>query len=401
MRAIKDSVIYLVGELAARSVPFLLLPYLSRKLGVEGFGQLSYFQAWLALFTIFISLSQEGAISRYFYFYGKRSLNLVLQTGHAYSFTIGMLVLIGCWISNTEILAIVALSCLFQSFLNVQLTVRQCRKQAASYAMIQLCSTLTSAGLTILFLEIFQDDLVQKRLLAILCSNIAVFSLAYLFYAKKIQHKKFAWQQYKMAFFYLLGFGLPLILHNSSLFLRGQFDRFLINHQFSQAELGLYAMGLQMASILTIIIQVLNKALMPYLFEGLKQERIKIRHIHQWAIYSLLFIPLPALIMWLIPESWVVWVLGEQFAGTKHYIVLFLISSALLIPYLILVNYLFYFGKNKQIAFCSVTGTLLYLVSLLLLIQTQAQYVPFASIIGALVILPILYIMTKKVSRTL
>lgn len=401
MRAVRDSVIYLVGELAARSVPFLLLPYLSRKLGVEGFGQLSYFQAWLALFTIFISLSQEGAISRYFYFYGKRSLNLVLQTGYAYSFIVGIVVLLGCWIASSEILAIVALSCLFQSFLNVQLTVRQCRKQATSYAMIQLCSTLTSAGLTILFLEIFQDDLVQKRLLAILCSNIAVFALAYLFYAQKIQRKKFEWKHYKLALFYLLGFGVPLILHNSSLFLRGQFDRFLINHQFSQAELGLYAMGLQMASILTIVIQVLNKALTPYLFEGLKQNRINVRHIHQWAIYSLLFIPLPALVMLFIPESWVVWVLGEQFHGTKHYITLFLISSALLIPYLILVNYLFYFGKNKQIAFCSVAGTLLYLASLLVLIQTQAQYVPFAGIIGALAILPILYVITKKVSKTL
>lgn len=397
MKIIKDSVIYLCGELAARSVPFLLLPYLSHKLGVEGFGELSYFQAWLALFTIFISLSQEGAISRYFYFYGKRSLNLVLQTGYIYSFTIGCLILLGCWIAKSEILAIVALSCLFQSFLSVQLTIRQCRKQAISYTIIQLCSTFISAGLTILFLEIFKDDLVQKRLLAILCSNITVFSLAYFLYSHKTQQKRFNLKQYKFAFFYLVGFGLPLILHNSSLFLRGQFDRFLINHQFNQAELGLYAMGLQIAAILTIIIQVLNKALTPYLFEGLKQGLIKLNHIHKWTIYSFIFIPFPALLMWTIPESWVSWVLGEQFYGTKHYIILFLVSSALLIPYLILVNYLYYFGKNKQIAFCSIISTLLYLISLLWLIQTQVQYIPFSSIIGSLSILPMLYFMTKKV----
>ena len=38
MSLIKDSSIYLIGELSAKCVPFLLLPYLSRKLGVEGFG---------------------------------------------------------------------------------------------------------------------------------------------------------------------------------------------------------------------------------------------------------------------------------------------------------------------------------------------------------------------------
>ncbi|RRN04495.1 flippase [Bibersteinia trehalosi] len=401
MKVVKDSAIYLIGELTARSVPFLLLPYLSRKLGVEGFGQLSYFQAWLALFTIFISLSQEGAVARYFYFYGKRSLNLVLRTGYSYSFTIGILILAVCWLTQSEILAIVALSALFQSFLNVQLTVRQCRKQALSYALIQLCSTIVSAGLTVLLLEIYQDDLVEKRLLAILCSNIFVFTLAYVLYTQHVHTKRFSFQRYKIALYYLLGFGFPLILHNGSLFLRGQFDRFLINHQFSQTELGLYAMGLQIASILTIVIQVLNKALTPHLFEGLKQKKITLRDIHRWATYSLLIIPIPALVIWLIPEDIVIWILGEQFVGTKYYITLFLISSALLIPYLILVNYLFYFGKNKQISFCSVLGTICYIIALLLLSKTEVQYIPYAGILGAIIILPLLYTMTTRVSKKL
>jgi len=32
---LKDSVIYLIGEIVAKIFPFLLLPYLSRKLGVK------------------------------------------------------------------------------------------------------------------------------------------------------------------------------------------------------------------------------------------------------------------------------------------------------------------------------------------------------------------------------
>lgn len=67
MKVFKDSVIYLVGELSSKLVPFLLLPYLSRKLGVEGYGSLSYYQTFLSLFLIVVSLTQEGAISRYFY----------------------------------------------------------------------------------------------------------------------------------------------------------------------------------------------------------------------------------------------------------------------------------------------------------------------------------------------
>ena len=62
MSLIKDSSIFLIGELSAKCVPFLLLPYLSRKLGVEGFGELSYCQTFLALFVIFIGLSQDVGV---------------------------------------------------------------------------------------------------------------------------------------------------------------------------------------------------------------------------------------------------------------------------------------------------------------------------------------------------
>lgn len=399
MKAIKDSFIYLFGELASKSIPFLLLPYFSRKLGVEGYGELSYYQTFSALFVIFIGLSQDGAIARYFYFYGKRSLNLVLTAGYLYTLFMGSLILIGCWYFNSEIIAYVALGAMFQSFLNVQLSVRQCQKQAISYTVIQLMSAIFSAIITVAMMEYFQTDLVEKRILAILFSNLLVFLIAYLLYARNTTLKKFSFSQYKIALLYLLGFGLPLILHHSSLFLKGQLDRIFIYHRFSEADLGLYAMGAQIAAILMIIIQALNKAILPYFYESLKQKKINIRHIHKWAFYSLFVVPVPALIMWFIPENIVVWILGEQFAGTKYYIMLFLVAIMLIVPYLILVNYLFFYGKNKLISLCSILSTLFYLVSLFALTFTRIEYIPFASIIGAISIIPILYVMTARVGK--
>lgn len=400
MRAIKDSAIYVIGELTSRAMPFLLLPYLSRKLGPEGFGELAYYQTFLVLFFLIVGLSQEGAVTRYFYVYGKRSLNLVVNTGYAYTLFMGGLILIGCWLAQSEILVYLALSAIFQSFFTVQLSIRQCQKQAIPYAIIQFISSLSSVVFTILMLEIYKTDLVEKRIIAILLGYITVFLVSYALYSKNIRRKKFKFSQYKLALLYLLAFGIPLIFHNASLFLKGQLDRIFIFHQFSEAELGIYAMGAQIASIFMIVLQSLNKAMTPYYFDGLKQKRITIKQVHQWAFYALCFVPVPALIMWLIPESIVVWVLGGQFIGTKYYIVLFLISTTLIIPYFILVNYLFYHGKNKFIAFCSVLSTIIYVISLIGLTYTDIQYIPYASILGAIAIIPILYLITKRVSKS-
>lgn len=400
MKILKDSAIYVIGELFSKIVPFLLLPYLSRKLGVEGFGELSYYQTYLALFGMFLVLGQDGAVARYFYFYGKRSLNLVVTAGYAYTLLLGSVMLLICWWFQSEIMAYLVIASIFQSFLSVQLSVRQCQKQAISYTTIQVLSGIVSALLTVVMLEWFNTDLVEKRILAILLSNIIVFFIAYLLYAKKVE--KFKWfslREYQLGIMYILGFGVPLLLHHGSLFLRGQLDRIFIHHQFSDAELGLYAMGATVASIVSVGIMAVNKAVLPYYYEALKQKKLTVQKIHRWALFSLILVPIPAIVMWFIPETFVIWLFGEQFLGAKYYIILFLIATTLSVPYLILVNYLFYHGKNQWISFCSILTTIAYVGTLVILMFKSIEWVPYASIISAIVILPILWMMTKRVKN--
>ena len=394
---IKDSAIYVVGELVSKAFPFLLLPYLSRKLSVEGFGELSYYQTLLSLFVVFIGLSQEGAVTRYFYVYGKRSLNLVVNIGYIYTILVGTISLLFCWLMKSEIMAYVVLSAISQVFFTVQLSIRQCQKQAIPYVFIQLSLTITNVLFTILLLEIFNSDLVEKRIIAILLSNLLVSMLSYVIYRRKIVSKKISLRLYKIIFFYVIGFGLPMILHNGSLFIKGQLDRIFIFHRFSEVELGLYAMGAQIATILSVFILAVNKALVPYLFEKLKQGSVKLKDLHIWSLLSLLIVPIPSLVTLIVPEQWLLFFLGKHFIGVKYYVIVFLLATSLTIPYLFLVNYLFYHGKTKEISFCSVLSTMIYLGALGGLIFTDVVYIPYASVLGALGILPILYMITSRV----
>lgn len=397
MKIVKDSAIYLSGELISKIVPFLLLPYLSRKLGVEGFGELSYYQTFLALLGIFLGLSQDGAVARYFYRYGKRSLNLVVSTGYVYTITVGILGLAFCWIAKSEIMFYLVLSSIFQVFLSVQLSIRQCQKQAFPYTLIQFGSAITNALFTVIMLELYETELVEKRILAVLISNIFIAILAYIIYKQKTISKPFNLSQYKLALSYVIAFGVPMIFHHGSFFIKGQLDRIFIYHRFTEMELGLYSMGAQIASILSVVILAVNKALVPHLFEKLKQGKIVLKDLQKWAMYSLFIVPIPSLVVLFIPEQVFLWLLGEQFQGVKHYIALFLLSTALAIPYLFLVNYLFYHGKTKQISFCSILSTGIYLIALSGLVFTNIEYIPYASVIGMIGILPTLYIVTERI----
>ena len=104
-------------------------------------------------------------------------------------------------------------------------------------------------------------------------------------------------------------------------------------------------------------------------------------------------------IVWGLPQGLYRWALGADFLSSRYYVVCFVLGFSLLIPYLLLVNFLFYHGKNRQIATSSVLSTLVYLLLLLLLSPLGLKYVPFASIISNLAILPLLYYATLQVNK--
>lgn len=402
MKILKDSLVYISGEIISKMTVFALLPYVSRKMGAAAYGEFSYFMAYSAVFSLILLLSQDGAVTRYFYFYGKRGLNLILHTGYSYTIMMGLIMIsIGLFL-QAELMTYLVISVVFANFIAVQLSVRQCQKQATSYFCIQLYSTIISTSATVLALELYETNLVEKRILATLFANIFIFFTIYLLFNRKnnIKHR-FSFKKYKIAFLYILSFGIPLMLHNISGVLKGQLDRFFIYHRFSEVELGIYAMGATIASAYTLLLMAVNKATIPYYFEYLKNKKINLRKIQKFVIFSFFIVPLPSLIAYILPENIFIWLLGEQFQGVKYYIVCFLFSNGLFIPYALLVNYLFYYNKNKYISLCSILSTIIYVGVLSLLIQSKIEFIPLASIISSLTIVVILWFITFRLSQNL
>ena len=400
MKVLKDSFIYLIGELFAKSLPFLMLPYLTRKLGPEGFGELSYYLTWLALFGIFIGLSQDGAVTRYFYFYGKKALNTVVTAGYLYNIVISAILLLGCWIFNAEIMAYIVLATMFQSFVNVQLALRQCQKQPLKYITIQIILSLTNVIFTIAALELFSENLVVYRVLAIVFANALTFFIASLVLGNLFSNEnKITAHRLKLGALYIFSFGLPLILHQSSFFIKGQLDRLFIYEQYTKAELGVYSAGIQVAAVLPIVLMALNKAILPYYYQNLKEDKLSISTIKKYTLLCMPLCIIPAIIGFVLPESIYVWFLGEQYADSKYYVVIYLLGYGANLPYLMLVNYFFFYGKNMLISKMTLISTIVYILFLFIFSMHSIELIPYALIISNLVLLAVLWIGVKYVNE--
>lgn len=392
MKVLKDSFIYLIGELFAKSLPFLMLPYLTRKLGPEGFGELSYYLTMLALFGIFVGLSQDGAVTRYFYFYGKKALNTVVKAGYLFNILISGLLLVGCWWFKSEIMAYIVLATMFQSFVSVQLALRQCQKQPFKYITIQIILSLTNVVFTVAALEYFTQDLVAYRILAIVVSNLTTFVIASLVLGDLFKNEfKLSWNRLRLGFLYIFSFGLPLILHQSSFFIKGQLDRIFIYQQYTKTELGVYSAGVQVAAVLPIILMALNKAIVPYYYQGLKENSLTVEKIKKYTLMSLPICLLPALVGWLLPEQVYVWFLGQGYEQSKYYTVMYLLGFSANLPYLLLINYFFFHGRNFLISKVTAISSVVYLCLLFLFVSNAIELIPYALLISNIFLLLILF----------
>jgi O-antigen/teichoic acid export membrane protein len=395
LKILKDSGIYLIGEIFSKAIPFFLLPYLTRKLGPAGYGELANMQAYIVLAIVFVGLSQEGAVARFFYFYGKRSIGLIVSTGMIFSLLITAPFIVYGFLYDDLIVVFIALTALSQTLLAVQLTLRQCQKKARDYAVIQLLNGIVIALVTISLFELLTPTF-EYYVLAIILANLTSFLIGLFLYKKNNSIKlSFSINKRKLGCLYLFSFGIPLILHHLSFFMKGQIDRIFIYEHFSAEELGVYAVGFQLASVFSVLLMAVNKAVVPFIYENLKTNKIQLTNIMSWFKLSLFMVLIPSIVAFIIPEYIYIYILGNEFAASKYFTVIFLLGLGLNIPYLILVNYLFYHGKNKLIAYSSLASSLIYIIFAYFFVFNSLNLVPFSLIISNAFLILLLYLVIR------
>lgn len=384
-KVLSDSIIYMVGELVARIIPFLMLPYFSRVLGVKEFGALSLFQSYLALFVILIGMSFDGAISRYKYYYGDRGITSLVIISYIISCGLaGGGIIIG-FLTNEFVIYAVIVS-LFMSMYNTQLTLRQCYKKPLPYIFYSFAFSFINVSLTFLFYYFYIPD-VAHRVYALVISLVFVVAISSLMFFIKNKIYKFTYLHIKYLFLY----SSPILLHSLSFYGKGQFDRVIIANNYSLSSLGIYSAGFQIASILIILLMAINRAVQPYLFEALKVKTVTGRDIKKLFLVSTSTVFIPYVFCSLLPRGLYVYFLGTGFDGVKQYVDSFVLGMSIQIPYFVISNYLFYHGQTKIIALSTFISTVFHIVILCAMLGQSLNYIPYILFFSNLLSILLMY----------
>jgi O-antigen/teichoic acid export membrane protein len=366
-------VVFVLGDILNKAIPFLLLPFLTRYLTPDEYGKVSMFMVLVTIFSIFAGLSIHGAVNVQFFKKSMEELGryianvllillvstlfLVLISLIAYRFfgdEISRLVdLPWIWI----FMALFVASAQFVSMINHTLWIAE--KKAVPYIVYQLSQSLSTAILIIGFvagLSMGWRGQVSALFIVSLLSSIVSL---YLLYKRRYIHFGIDPEYIVDA----LKFGLPLIPHSLAGWIRTGMDKMVISIFFGTTVLGFYSVGFQLGIIMGVITTAFHKVWSPFLMERLsrkldREQRLRIVKLTYLYFVSLLSF---SFLLYIALRAIVPVILDEKYINALEFLPYILLSYTFNGMYFMVVDYIFYVQKTTILASVTFVTSSLYL----------------------------------------
>ena len=377
---------YLFGEVLNKATPFLLLPYLTHRLGAVNFADFAIYEVIFALFFLMINFGQDSLVIKSYSRYGPRLYCGLLKNICFVQLTIFTIIVLMLFSLGKKqlYLVIICFAAYMSVLLNLLLCDLQAKQKIRDYLVFQSVGVIVGGLSTIVLIEMY-SGFAYLRFVGI---GIGAFVSIYLAkeYIKKIAslcRRPLSSKYFKYQFF----IGAPLLIHHLSYFSRSKFDRVIVSEFYSSYDLAIYAVAGQLALLLPIIYISITKALVPKWFSRVKAKTFVLDDFFKSIApaYAIFILMLFTII--LMPDKFLTHVFGEEFMNMKPLILAGFLSSIILPINLFFTNIALYFDKSILIIISSIMGSAISLVAVYILSSHHQplQYLLLSGILYSLV----------------
>lgn len=369
----KDLATYFVGNVFNASIPFILLPILTRLLTQEEYGQVTMFILLVGLFNAFIGVNTHAFVTRKYYDLvsekNKKDANnssiiiwiisflfiltILMIFESSFSYVFGL--------SKSQLL-LASLSSAFIFLINFRLAHWQVRKKVINYTFFQFSLACSNLIFTLILLYFFFNGS-QSRIDAYVISTVLLGFIGFILVLKD-KLLSFVLPS-KLIFIEALKFGTPLIFHLAGSFLLVAADRIVIYEVMSLSDVGIYMVAIQVSLVLNVCFSAINKAYVPWLFEHLSKNSIDInlKIIRLTLIYFSLLVIIATLGFYLAPPLMNI-IVGDNFKEAANLVGYIILGQCFFGAYLMVTNYIFFVKKTHFLAIITITCGFLNLILL-------------------------------------
>lgn len=362
----KSISIYTIFRLINRSLPILLLPFLTHYLTPLDYSIIDIFTNIGYIVLPIIGLNAFSSTSRFYY---EKDIDYKVFLSTIINFTLLSFVFLSILslIINTYIfhfieinkinyfLFTIVLFSLLEQIVLIHTTNLRLEEKTIEYGLIGLFRTIIELFATIFVILYFVADW-RGRIIG-QALGLIIISL-YSFY--KLYQNGFI--SLKFSTFFLkesLIFGFPLIIHTVSAILLGFSNRFFLIKYLGLNQSGIFASAYQLCFVISLLHTSFNEAWVPYLFKTLSYNDSYYTRKNLVRITYLYFLFLFILtIVFLLFIPFIYKFIGKDFQISYYNVIIIAFAFLFNGFYKMLVNYLFYTKKTYYVA----VGTLFVLL---------------------------------------
>lgn len=356
-RLMGSAAIYFVGNTLNATIPFFLLPVLTRVLTPADYGVLAMFLLTVNILGAFTGLSVHGAVAvRYFKLDESNMAQFVGSCLQILAVTtlVTLLVVVlalpaleaftqlpGSWL----ICAVFVSSAQF--VINIRLSLWQVKNRPVTFSVYQVLRGVLNIGLSFLFVFPLAMAWEGRALGHVLATAVfAAIGALLLWRASEVTRPETRAHAGDA-----LRFGVPLVPHVLGGLLIVSVDRFMINSMLGLSETGIYMAALQIGMALGLLTEAFNRAYAPWLMGMLAKDdpARDLRVIRGTYLYFGLLLLAATLLALLAPFMLSILV-GEEFRSATGVVAYTGFGFAFGGMYYMVTNYVFFSSKTGYLA---------------------------------------------------
>ena len=362
-------VVYAFSEGVSKAMPFLVFPIVAYYLTQEEFGLVANFSVLTAVLAPFVGLSTYSALSVDYYKKPKEELPAfyanLLYTNLLLFLLVLIIVLlltkvIEQWTGYSlgwQLLAMISL--FFAPFVSLFSTRLRLEEKAKKFGQFQILSSTIGALLTFVFIAVFLWSW-KGRIYSLVFSSVLPGLIA-LYYTIRFLGNKLPKIDLTIVKSTIL-FGLPLLPHNLSFWLKSGFEKLLVTGTQGLAENGIMSFAQTVSSIFVLITTAFFGAYSPYLFKrlaNLSSENYadKLDLVKKSYLFLLAYLVVLLLGYFLIRVG--VEVFFFKYHDSLEYLIYFLGFNFFNACYAIFSGYIFYTKSTKFLGLITITTAFL------------------------------------------
>lgn len=392
-----NALIYILSDGITKALSFLILPFVSFYLIPEQLGIAANFDVLQSILMLLAGQAIVNALPYFYYDRSREEIGLLVSNLLFIIIVVNLCFLIiilliyglideylhiGLFLQLLTLISVIA-----NLLLSINLILYRLEEKPFVFFKLQLLQSLIYVFLLILLVVCLRKEALGKIYSAVFSCSIVCLLHIYLLYKRGY----LIWKIDRNSIGELLRFGIPLLPHSLSFWIKSGMDKILLTTFCGLSVNGLYSMAMSFGAIYSIFKVAFDNAYIPYLqkriskmtFDNQKAEKkqlVRISYIISSVFFLLFFVVM--FICWILIQ----YVLSDLYRDSFQFIPWILFSLTIYSFYSLVVQYPYTAKKTLGLGIITFSGSIIQLLLTFVLVRMLgADGIKYSLVIGALV----------------